>query len=347
MVKFVAAPDNPAPLTIPKKFLIIQTAFIGDVILATGLVKKLKEFYPDSPIDFLVKKGNESILEGHPMIRNVIVFDKKKKIKSLYSIIREIRSEKYDILLNLHRFGSSGLIAFLSGAKYKTGFDKNPFSFSYDFRAKHIIEPEKRIHEIERNHLLIKNLTDEKAERPYLYIPEKIESRIREFTTEPFICIAPASVWFTKQYPEEKWVEFLKSISKIKVFFLGGPGDIELCSRIMEKSGVHGEILAGKLSLLESAALMKKAKMNYVNDSGPLHLCSAVNAPVTSIFCSTVPGFGFYPLSDNNYIIQTEETLKCRPCGLHGYKNCPEGHFLCALSVKTSFLTSIQEKSVK
>jgi len=96
--------------------------------------------------------------------------------------------------------------------------------------------------------------------------------------------------------------------------------------------------LAGKLSFLESAALMKDAAMNFVNDSAPLHLCSAVNAPVSAIFCSTVPAFGFGPRSEKSTIVETKIKLDCRPCGLHGFQKCPEGHFKCALTIDKSEL---------
>jgi heptosyltransferase-2 len=86
--------------------------------------------------------------------------------------------------------------------------------------------------------------------------------------------------------------------------------------------------LAGKLTLLQSAALMACAQHNYVNDSGPLHLASATNAPVSAFFCSTIPEFGFGPLSDKARIIEVQG-LDCRPCGLHGHKSCPKGHFRC------------------
>lgn len=76
--------------------------------------------------------------------------------------------------------------------------------------------------------------------------------------------------------------------------------------------------------------------MNYVNDSAPMHLCSAVNAPVTAIYCSTIPEFGFGPLSDNSHILQTKEKLSCRPCGLHGFKSCPEKHFKCAWGIEVN-----------
>jgi heptosyltransferase-2 len=84
---------------------------------------------------------------------------------------------------------------------------------------------------------------------------------------------------------------------------------------------------------MQSAALMKSARMNYVNDSGPLHICSAMNAPVTAFFCSTTPAFGFGPISDQSIIIESKLNLACKPCGLHGYKSCPKGHFDCGNSI--------------
>jgi heptosyltransferase II len=96
--------------------------------------------------------------------------------------------------------------------------------------------------------------------------------------------------------------------------------------------------LAGKLSFLQTAALMKDAIMNYVNDSAPMHIASSVNAPVTAVFCSTVPSFGFGPLSQKSFFLETNEKLDCRPCGLHGYKACPKGHFKCAETISVNAL---------
>jgi len=123
---------------------------------------------------------------------------------------------------------------------------------------------------------------------------------------------------------------------------LGAPGDQSACESIKTNSS-HPRVmnLAGQLSFLESAALMKGAVMNFVNDSAPMHIASAVNAPVTAIYCSTVPAFGFGPLSDRKFVIETKEELACRPCGLHGFKSCPQGHFKCATTIKISDLKEV------
>jgi heptosyltransferase-2 len=130
--------------------------------------------------------------------------------------------------------------------------------------------------------------------------------------------------------PEEKWIELCNQIGSEKsIYLLGGSSDLSLCELIKTASKhSHIQNLAGKLSLLQSAALIKSATMNYVNDSAPLHLASATNAPVTAFFCSTVPEFGFGPLSDRSFVFGYDQ-LACRPCGLHGFKNCPLGHFNC------------------
>jgi heptosyltransferase-2 len=149
---------------------------------------------------------------------------------------------------------------------------------------------------------------------------------------EAYICIAPASIWFTKQWPAPKWIELINALEdRYLVCLIGSKQDRELCASIKNLAKTQRiKILAGDLSLLESAALMKSARMNFVNDSAPLHLASAMNAPVTAIFCSTVPAFGFGPLSDKNFIAETALELDCRPCGIHGYHECPLGHFKCA-----------------
>ena len=106
--------------------------------------------------------------------------------------------------------------------------------------------------------------------------------------------MSPASVWFTKQLAKEKWVELIEAIGRKKtIYLLGAPGDAELCNALITATHDGVQSLAGQLSLLQSAALMEGATMNYVNDSAPMHLASAMNAPVTAIYCSTVPYFGF------------------------------------------------------
>lgn len=319
-----------------KKILIIQTAFIGDVVLATSLIEKLSEFLPEAKLDFLLRKGNESLLNNNPHIRNVLIWDKKNnKKRNLLSLIKNVRKEKYDIVINLQRFFATGLITALSGAEIKAGFDKNPLSKFFTIRIPHIIVGKKPLHETERNNNLIASFTDNIPAKPRLYPSEEDFKKVEKFTSIPYITISPTSVWFTKQYPASEWVKFVEQIPPDhKIFLLGGKDNYEACEDIIRKSSNYNvENLAGQLSFLQSAALMSSARLNYVNDSAPLHFASAMNAPVCAVFCSTIPGFGYYPLSDKSFIAQIDYDLKCRPCGLHGRKECPLIHFKCAYDI--------------
>jgi heptosyltransferase II len=321
------------------KFLIIQTAFLGDVVLATALVEKLSTFYPQARIDFVVRKGNESLLQNNPHLTKVYIFVKtESKYRNLFQLIAQIRAEKYDTVINVQRFATTGLMTVFSGAKTTVGFDKNRFSFLFSQKVSHQIG--EGVHETARNQQLIVSLTDNLTVKPKIYPSVADYELVKPYQSEPYLCIAPASVWFTKQFPAEKWVEFLRILpEKFKVYLLGGKDDTAICEKVQTLSGRENtEILAGKLSLLASAALMQKAVMNYVNDSAPMHLCSAVEAPVCAVYCSTVPGFGFGPLSEKSFVVETEEKLTCRPCGLHGYKACPEGHFRCATGIRAEQL---------
>ena len=317
-----------------QKILIIQTAFIGDVILATPLIGNLKTQFPDAKIDFLVKNGNQSLLRNDPNLNEILVFDKKKKVASLLELLIKIRAKKYDIVINLHRFASSGILTFLSGAKQKLGFKKNPFSFAYTQSFPHEIGNGK--HEVDRNLELIKHLTSSLNRQPKLYPSIEDFEAVKTYQIENYYCLAPASVWFTKQAPKEIWLKLIAklTVENSTIYLLGGPDDKELCEEIKLKTNAQKVInLAGKLSLMQSAALMKDAKRNFVNDSGPLHLASAMNAPVSAFFCSTTPLFGFGPLSDDSEIIEVEN-LSCRPCGLHGHNECPKGNFRCGNELK-------------
>lgn len=328
-----------------KKILIIQTAFLGDVVLATALVEKLHAYYPQAQLDFLLRKGNEGLLKDHPLLRQVLVWNKQEgKYKTLLRLLSQIRSEKYDLVVNVQRFGSTGFLTAFSGARETVGFEKNPFSRLFTRRYVHDVQS--GTHEVERNNMLIQSLTNAISAKPKLYPNQLDFVKVEPLKQEPFICMAPTSVWFTKQYPQEQWVQLINSLdAKYKVYLLGSPADKQHCNEIISQStSKRVENLCGQLSLLQSAALMRDAVLNYVNDSGPMHLASALNAPTCAIYCSTVPRFGFGPLADFAQVVEREEPLYCRPCGLHGYKACPEGHFKCAREIKTEQLLQVLEQ---
>ena len=321
------------------KLLVIQTAFTGDVVLATSVLEKLHEYYPGARIDFLLRKGNEGLLQNHPYITNLLIWDKtKQKKRNLIKMALHVRRQQYTHVINIHRFFTSGFVTFLSGAPYRAGFAKNPWAFCFTLKAPHIISPsgtERPVLDIERNQLLIAPITDDKVALPVLYPSAADREYAAQYMKPPFVCIAPSSVWYTKRLPVPQWISMINGIpAHYHVYILGAPSDKELGETISNGT-THPKTmnLCGKLNFLQSAALMQHADMNYANDSAPMHFANAMKAPLTAVYCSTAPSYGFGPLLDSGKVAEIREDLYCRPCGIHGHKKCPEGHFRCALEI--------------
>ena len=363
------------------KILFIQTASIGDVILATALLEKWHATFPDDKVDFLVKKGMEPLFRDHPYLNQLLVWDKTRKYRSFFSLLQTIRNESYDKVINVQRFFLTGFLTAFSGARETRGFSKNPCSPLFSKRFHHEIR--KGVHETHRNQTLIADLTGEAAARPRLYPAEGAgmgdgrwamddgrwamdDGRwamdvkgLRNREGGLYFTVSPGSLWFTKQFPANRWAEVIRVIpDDSTVYFLGSKEDRGLCEEIIKEGrkafghrGTEAEDqkvrmvnLAGNLSLLESAELMKGAVLNLTNDSAPMHLASAVNAPVCVFYCSTTPEFGFGPLSDQSYVVEEREELDCRPCGLHGKRACPEKHFNCAKQIDIREVINILSK---
>ncbi len=326
--------------------LIIQTAFIGDTILASHFARAVKEQYPNSSIHFFLRKGNESVIQGLTSVDKVWVWEKQGgKTRNLMNLIGEMRKYDYHAVFNLHRHFNSGLVTMMMKSPHKIGFTQNPLSLFYTKKIKHQIPHHNGAHlwhEVQRNLQLLKILkpdleisNDPKKYKPELPIQQKNFDKVSEYTNvENYFVMAPASVWFTKAWSEHKYHELTERLATMGVVYLiGAPTDFDLCERI-RKNIPHTVNLCGKLNLLDSAALMKTASRVFVNDSAPLHLASAVNAKTTAIFCSTVKDFGYFTLADDSVVIETPEKLDCRPCGLHGHKACPQMHFNCSEKIQ-------------
>ncbi len=296
------------------------------MILATALIEQVAQAFPDARLDVLVQKSREVLLANNPRINQIIVLDKEKKVVSTIGLIKKIRKNKYEKVINIHRHGTSGLLTILSGANETIGFDAHPLSRFFNRRVKHAFNG---THEVERNYKLVQHFIDSPVVNPKLYPTTTDFEKTKQ--SGPYITISPASVWETKRWPVSKWVELINAMpAEVKVILLGGQSDKSLCLEISQRVTRSVDVKSGVYSFLESAALMQGAVMNYTNDSAPVHMASAMNAPVTAIFCSTIPQFGYGPLSENSIIAEHKGKLACRPCGIHGRKYCPEGHFKCA-----------------
>lgn len=320
----------------PKKILLIQTAFAGDVILSLGAAETLKTYFPETEIHYVVRPECQSLFSGHPFIRKVWVMHKKSPTAWL-RLIPALRRESFSTAFTFQRYFRSGLLALCSGAPIVAGYKENPlasfFSFSTPYFDTNTGWPS-GTHEYLRCNSLVAipwNIPADRFLKPVVYpFPDHGASR---YGLQPrsYIVAAPGSLWFTKRLPQRLWVRLLLDLpSKYTLVFVGSASErhsVQDMISFLKKREVLN--FAGALSFLESAALMRDAALCIVQDSAPLHLASAVNARVCAIFGSTVPSFGFGPLSDQHVVLETSENLTCRPCGIHGRRRCPQGHFKC------------------
>lgn len=320
-----------------EKILIIQTAFPGDVILTLPVLQVLKREFPDYKIDFICIPKTAELLEGNPLINNLIIYDKRKSgINGFMDLIRKVRNSKYDIIISPHRSFRSTLISYLSGSKKTVSFDSSAFSSLYNVKVKY----QKDIHEIQRNLSLLKPLgiNEMNLIRPELFISAESKDKVTKYLIEKkirsenkFICIAPGSVWFTKRYPKQKFVKLCDMLSgrDMKIFLTGGNADKDISEFIL-KNTINNNVIdaTGEFKFKESAELIRRSELLITNDSAPLHLANAAGTKVFALFGATIPAFGFYPIGREDLVFETNG-LKCRPCSIHGGNECPVKTFEC------------------
>ena len=326
----------------PGRIVVFQTAFAGDVILTVPLVEALRKLFHDILIDFVAIPSGAEVLANHPALNHVIVYDKKGKDKGLLpalSLARELRRVKYYAALIPHRSLRSAAICCLAGIQRRIGFDTSAGRWLFSDEVRY----SKDGHEIARNLSLLRPLghEGERMEIPRLYPSTEDMQRVSEVVgwreSENLIALAPGSVWATKRWLEERFCELASQLIKdgFSVALVGGREDQQLGIRL-EHEISHERLVnvIGKFTLLQSAELIRRAKVLVTNDSAPMHLAVAMRTPVVAIFGATVPAFGFAPLGEHDVVVETDG-LKCRPCGIHGGNSCPIKTFDCMKNIQT------------
>lgn len=333
-----------------KKILYIQTAFPGDAILSLPALEKLKELNPDSLIDFLCIPSTQEIFSASPYVNDVLVIDKRGKHKSFFSLInfaRELRNRKYDVIYSSHRSLRTSILVLLSEVDETYGFTNSAIKYVY----KNVISYHLNKHEVQRNFDLIGFKYDENSWRvqPKLNFSDdvniKVANYLKEVDKNKIIALAPGSIWATKRYPKEKWQEIVNyfSVRNLNVILIGGKDDEELCESILQNSNGNVFNAAGKFSIVESIKLLSHCNLLISNDSAPTHFGMCAGIKVLTIYCSTIPQFGFFPYMFGSRFLSFDN-LSCKPCGIHGYKECPLTHFNCANKLQVDEVIKVAEE---
>ncbi|WP_047393929.1 glycosyltransferase family 9 protein [Cetobacterium sp. ZOR0034] len=321
------------------KILIIHTAFIGDIVLSTPLIKRIKEVYPESKITYVTTPVGASILRNNEDITEIIEYDKRgthSGFKGLIALGRRLRYENFNLVLTPHRYLRSSILSWLTRSPKRIGYDTASGAILFTDKVKY----DKEKHEVEKLLSFMGEIPkNSREDYPIELYPSKkdteIINRIWEengLENEDVIAIAPGSKWFTKKWPLEyfnKVIDLLIENNK-KVIVIGGKDEMFL--NVHTSKGVID--LRGKTTLLELAEVLRRVRVVLTNDSSPIHIASAFkNTRIIALFGPTVKEFGFFPWSENSEVLEIEG-LPCRPCGIHGGNKCPKGHFKCMLEIK-------------
>lgn len=331
------------PLADPERVLVVQTAFLGDVILTLPLIRSLKMSYPAAEIDVLVVPKTSEVLRNNPSIRSVMLFDKRGTDAGIGGFIREIRKirkEKYDLAFLPHRSLRSTALVRLAGIPRRIGFHPS----AGRFLLTDVIEYESSAHEIDRNLNLLRalDLQPPRPQYPDLYPSGADRVAVDHLLRacgldgrERLVGIAPGTVWNTKRWPPDRFADLAGRLlaGGFRPVILGGQEDASLLSPYLSRESASRLVVAaGQLSILQSAELIRRCRALVCNDSAPMHLAVAVRTPVVAIFGATIPQFGFAPVGENDIVLETMG-LPCRPCSKHGGNVCPVKTFDCMMNI--------------
>ena len=315
------------------KVLVFQTAFLGDLILTSPLLRTLKKSLKGE-VHIVVRKGLEEVFKEFWAVDRIIPFDKK----GVFKLSSQLKKEKYSIALSPHRSHRTSLILFLSGIKRRIGYDKSGFSFLYTDRVKH--EFKEGYHEVERLLKLTEPLKgefkleiDKELELPLKEEEEALKTQEKFNLRRDYAVLAPGSVWPTKAWIPEYFAEVGKWLIKVGLtpVIVGAKGDYKYCKEV-ERELPSSLNLCGKTSLREFFSVIKGAKIVVSNDSAPVHVACALKTPVIEIYGPTVPKFGFFPYGKGKIV--EVKGLNCRPCSVHGGRKCKKGDFKCMKELK-------------
>jgi len=308
------------------KFLIIRFSSIGDIVLTTPVVRAIKMQHPNAEIHFVTKKGFCDVIRYNPHIDRIHLLD-----GALSPLIEALKAEKFDYIIDLHHNLRSLIIKLRLFSAKSYSFPKLNFAKWLLVRFKWNVMPD--IHIVDRYFKTVRKLDVKNDEKGLdFFLPEHDifpSDKLPKIFQEPYIVMVVGAKHFTKRIPVERVIELSKKLI-YPIAILGGPEDSEVGNLVAKKCGLHVFNACGKLSLLESAAVIKNATLVISSDTGMMHIASAYKRTIFSLWGNTTPLLGMYPYlpGDGSKLFEVNN-LSCRPCSKIGFQECPKKHFNC------------------
>lgn len=306
------------------KVLIIRFSSIGDIVLTTPVIRCLKQQVPGVEVHYLTKKRFSALLAPNPYIDKIWELE-----GSLQPILKELEKEKFDIIIDLHHNLRSRMVKWRLGTK-SYSFDKLNWKKWLLVKLHWNILPKKHIVQRYLDTLAPIGVRDDGQGLDH-FIPQKEEVNISSLPAalhQGYIAFAIGAQHATKRLPTDKIVKICKELH-LPVLLLGGKEDSQTANELVAILGEKAFSACGKYSLHQSASLVRQAKKMISHDTGLMHIASAFNKEIISIWGNTVPEFGMYPYKIDKGMIAQVSGLSCRPCSKIGFQNCPKRHFKC------------------
>jgi len=326
----------------PEKILMVRFSSLGDVLLTTPFIRAVKKRFPEARADFLTKPAFSPLLKGNPHLDNVIELPTPGKLIDLRGCLDAMKAEGgYDLLLDLHDTPRSWYVS-VSGVGRRVGRarrrrlkrfvlirtgmdlygpDPEPMAERYFTAIEGMYEPAPA--------------PDKKGAELFPDDSHRSEARAALGGDYEYIVVAPSANWPTKRWLPEKFAEAGEKIAQklsAKVVLAGAEEDRELARSVASMINVEAVNLAGKLSIMGTAAVMERARAFVGNDTGLMHIAGALEVPGAAVFGPTTKHLGYFPYKSNIAVVE-DTTLKCRPCTKHGQMRCPKKHFKCMKNI--------------
>ena len=325
-----------------RRLLLIRLSSLGDILLLTPLLNLLRTTCPQAQIDVLVKAEYHDLLRAHPGITRLLIFDSRQ---SLLRTLRSLRVDCYDLALDLHCTPRSQLLLRGLRARRKLVYNKRVLRRALLVRLGwNTLRCMTPVPELYAAPLRRLGLTG-RLGPPTMHLDgesmEAMEAHITgslpDAPNQPLLAVAPGARWATKRWPVERFAAVAQELAREKqaaVVILGGSDEAQLARTLCDKLDVPVVNGAGTLSLMNSAALLSRCRLLISNDSGLMHMATALQVPVVAIFGPTVQEFGFYPFQARAEVVS--EPLSCRPCSTKGSQRCPLRHHACMQDISSA-----------
>lgn len=322
------------------RILIVQTGFLGDVVLTTPLMESLRTKYPTARFTWVTTPEAAPLLEADPWVEAVVPFDKRRTesgLGGLWRKARQLRAQRFDFACGVQRSWRTAMLLALAGINPRIGFAESSMAALYTRRLSRArpLGPGTPSHEVERNLALLEEtrplrlrlITEPPSGAGTLWGAQQTQ-------IDPARCVVlgVGSAWATKRWTVGGFIETARAIAQrgLVPVILGGAADQARAALVTEEVP---EAINLELPLDQSVRFVSGCAAVVCHDSLLLHIASAFARPTVAIFCSTVPEFGFGPwCNESARVVQTGQ-LACRPCGRHGHALCPTGTWACSLEI--------------